>query len=56
MDARKGWNKPWSLSLVGDKSLVHELRVMSAVKLLLNVTYYAQQPAYKSVDQKSANQ
>ena len=37
---------------IGDNSLVHELRVIAAVKLHLNVTY-AQDPAFKSVDEKS---
>ena len=31
-----------SLSLVGDNSPVHELRVMAAVELHVNATYYAQ--------------
>ena len=38
-----------SFSLVGDNSLVHELRVMVAVELHLNATYHAQHPALKSV-------
>ena len=37
---------------LGYNSLVHELRVIAAVKLHLNVTY-AQDPAFKSVDEKS---
>ena len=41
-----------SLSLVGDSSLVHELRVMAAVELSVNATY-AQHPALKSVYEKS---
>ena len=41
-----------SLSLVGDNSLVHELRVMAAVELHLNATY-AQHPALKSVMKKA---
>ena len=42
-----------SLSLVGDNSLVHERRVMAAVELHVNSTYYAQHPALKSVYEKS---
>ena len=41
------------LSLVGDNSLVHELRVMAAVELHVNATYYAQHPALKPVYEKS---
>ena len=41
-----------SLSLVGDNSLVHERRVMAAVELHVNSTYYAQYPALKSVYEK----
>ena len=41
-----------SLSLVGDNSLVHELRVMAAAELHLNVTY-AQHLTLKSVYKKS---
>ena len=47
------------LSLVGDESLVQELRVMVAVELHVNVTlhvnatYYAKHPALKSVYGKS---
>ena len=41
-----------SLSLVGNNSLVHKLRVMAAVELHLNATYYAQHPALKSVYEK----
>ena len=37
-----------SLSLVGDNSLVHKLRVMAAVELHLNATY-AKHLALKSV-------
>ena len=40
-----------SLSLVGDKSLVHKLRVMGAVKVHLNATN-AQHLALKSVYEK----
>ena len=40
-----------SLSLVGDHSLVHKLRVMAAVELHLNATY-AQHLALKSVYEK----
>ena len=36
------------LPLVGDNSLVHELRVMAAVELHVNATHYAQHPALKS--------
>ena len=42
-----------SLSFVGDNSLVHELRVMAAVELHVNATYYSQHPALKSVSGKS---
>ena len=42
-----------SLSLIGDNSLVHELRVMASVKLHVNATCYAQHPALKSVYGKS---
>ena len=38
-----------SLSLVGDNSLVHELRMIAAVELHLYATYYAQHPVLKSV-------
>ena len=45
-----------SLSLVGQKSLVHELRVMAAISLLVelhvNITY-VQHPALRSVNGKS---
>ena len=41
-----------SLSLVGDNSLVHELRVLAAVKLHLNATY-VKNSALKSVYEKS---
>ena len=41
-----------SLPLVGDNSLVQELRVMGAVELHLNATY-AQHPALKSVYEKN---
>ena len=41
--------------LVGDNSLVHELRVMTAVELHANATY-TQHPALKSVYEKKANQ
>ena len=37
---------------VGDKSLVHELRVMAAVELHVSATY-TQHPALKSVYKKS---
>ena len=43
------------LSLVGDNSLVHQLRAMAAVELYVNATYYAQHPALKSVYEKSYN-
>ena len=36
------------LSLVGDNSLAHDLRVMAAAELHVNATYYAQYPALKS--------
>ena len=39
--------------MTGDNSLVHKLRMMVAVKLHLDATYYAQHPALKSVDEKS---
>ena len=42
-----------SLLLVADNALVHELRVVAAVELHLNVTYYAQHPALKPVYEKS---
>ena len=42
-----------SLSLVGENSLVHELREMAAVELHVNATYYARHPALKSVYEKS---
>ena len=42
-----------SLLLVADNSLVHELRVVAAVELHLNATYYAQHPALKAVYEKS---
>ena len=42
-----------SLSLVGDNSLVHELREMVAVELHVNATYYVQHPVLKSVYEKS---
>ena len=42
-----------SLSLVGNNSLVHELREMAAVELHVNATYYARHPALKSVYEKS---
>ena len=32
-----------------DNPLVHELRVMAAVELRVNATYYTQHPAFKSV-------
>ena len=38
---------------MGDNSLVHELRVMKAVELHVNATYYAQHPALKQVDEKN---
>ena len=38
-----------SLSLVGDNSPMHELRVIAAVELHVNATYYAQHPAMKLV-------
>ena len=41
------------LLLVADNALVHELRVVAAVELHLNVTYYAQHPALKPVYEKS---
>ena len=41
-----------SLSLVGDNSLVHEIRKMAAVELHLNARY-AQNSALKSVYEKS---
>ena len=44
-----------SLALVGDNSLVHELRAMAALKLHVNATYYVQHHALKSVYGK-ANQ
>ena len=37
---------------IGDNSLVHELQVIAAVKLHLNITY-AQDSAFKSVDDTS---
>ena len=43
------------LSLVGDNSLVHQLRAMAAVELYVNATYYVQHPALKSVYEKSYN-
>ena len=43
-------NSHWYL---GDNSLVHELRVMAAVDLHVNATYYAQHPALKLVYVKS---
>ena len=42
-----------SLLLVADNSLVHELRLVAAVELHLNATYYAQHPALKPVYEKS---
>ena len=42
-----------SLSLVGDNSLIHELRVMVAVELHVNAAYYAQHPELKSVYKNS---
>ena len=42
-----------SLSLLGDNLLVHEHRVMAAVELHVNATYYAQHLALKSVCEKS---
>ena len=39
--------------MVGDNLLMHELRVMVAVELHVNATYYAQHPALKSVFEKS---
>ena len=42
-----------SASLIGDNSLVHELRVMASVRLHVNATCYAQHPALKSVYGKS---
>ena len=42
-----------SLSLVGDYSPVHEIRVMAAVELHVNATFYAQHPALKSMYRKS---
>ena len=44
------------LSLVGDSSLVHKVRVMTAVKLHVNAKYYAQRPAMKSVYGKSQSE
>ena len=41
-----------SLSLVEDNSFGHELRIVAAVELHLNATYYAQHPALKSVHEK----
>ena len=38
-----------SLLLVGDNTLVHELRVLAAVELHVNSTYYVQYPAVKSI-------
>ena len=35
--------------MVGDNSLVYELRLMAAVELYLNGTYYAQHSTLKSV-------
>ena len=42
-----------SLSLVRDYSLVHKLRVMAAVALHVNATYYVQHPALKSFMKKA---
>ena len=39
MPKAKLFKNPASLSLVGGNSLAHKLRVMTAVKLHLNVTY-----------------
>ena len=41
------------LLLVGDNSLVHELKVMAAVELHVNATCYIQHTALKSVYEKS---
>ena len=43
--------KSASLSLAGNNSLAHKLRVMAAVELHSNATY-AQHPAFKSVYEK----
>ena len=43
------------MPLVGDNSLLHELRVIAAVELHVNATYI-QHPALKSVYEKKANQ
>ena len=47
----RNYSAQHQLSLVGDNALVmvHELRVMAAVELHVNTTYYAQHPALKSV-------
>ena len=42
-----------SLSLVGDNTLMPEVRVMAAIELHVNETYYAQHPALKSLYEKS---
>ena len=42
-------HSPASLSLVGDKSLVHELRKLAAAELHVNVAYHTRHPALKSV-------
>ena len=42
-------HSPASLSLVGDKSLGHELRKLAAAELHVNVAYHTQHPALKSV-------
>ena len=36
------------LSLAGKNSLIHELRVKTAAKLLFNAIYYYQNPSLKS--------
>ena len=46
-------HSPASLSLVGDKSLVHELRKLAAAELHVNVAYHTRHPALKSVYGKS---
>ena len=38
--------------MVGDNSLLYELRVIVAVELHVNAIYYAQHPALKSVYEK----
>ena len=46
-------HSPASLSLVGDKSLVHELRKLTAAELHVNAAYHSRHPALKSVYGKS---